>query len=29
VPGAREYREWSGILSAMLRPQNQRYAKLT
>src|SRR5947208_10416182 len=26
---ARENAEWSGILSSMLKPQNQRYARLT
>jgi hypothetical protein len=26
---ARENTEWSGILSSMLKPQNQRYARLT
>ena len=26
---ARENAEWSGIVSSMLKPQNQRYAKLT
>ena len=26
---ARENAEWSGILSSMLKPQNQRYARFT